>query len=62
MSFGESRSHVFAAAELLDVEMSQLIEYVESSRCADGSFDASSITDVDKLSKSQSDRLTSRLR
>ncbi|KIH94196.1 hypothetical protein SPBR_06032 [Sporothrix brasiliensis 5110] len=62
MSFDESRGPVFAAAYLLDVKMSELVEYIKSSGSGNGVFNISNITGMEKLSEMQSDELLRRLR
>lgn len=50
------------ASDLLNIESTRLVEYLERNGCADGGFDVSNIIDLESLSTSQRSQLASRLR
>ena len=62
MSFTEAPAPVFTATDLLVLNGSQLVRYLESNRRIGGGFDISNAAGVESLSKSQQDELGSRIR
>lgn len=62
MSFAEALAPVFTAADLLGLDESQLVSYLENNRCVGGGFDISNAAGVERLTKSQRYELGSRLR
>ncbi|PVH90349.1 hypothetical protein DM02DRAFT_734621 [Periconia macrospinosa] len=63
MSFAGAPAPEFtAAADLLALDKTQIVRYLESNRRVDGGFDISNAAGVESLSKSQRDELGSKLR